>query len=229
MAVTAASALAVPPAITSVGQQARHPTVSFSAPRADSVSVYVASKADLATDGRFLEENVVDVGLLTDSEIQSGKWLDSSQIDPGSYFVMVNASRDSACVSYDPHTYDAITDPSCADGFSSVVPLTVPTPKTKYTVKTVVLRNIGILSLTLTGRPLGVNLPYRVCWKQPTGKKKTLKKKCLSATLIGYSWNSDATDLLSISTKGMSRRTKFTWYTRGASPKVLLSKTITVS
>ena len=74
-----------------------------------------------------------------------------------------------------------------------------------------------------------MNLPYRVCWKQPTGKKKTLKKKCLSATLIGYSWNSDATDLLSISTKGMSRRTKFTWYTRGASPKVLLSKTITVS
>ena len=170
----------------------------------------------------------VVAGSLTDSEIQSGKWLDSSQIDPGAYVVMLEASPHDGCVSYDPNTLDRITHPACADGFSSVVQLTVPTPTTKYTVKTDVLRNIRVLYLTLTGKPLGVDLPYRVCWKRPTGGKKTLKKKCVSATLSGYSWSSDATDLVRISTEGMRRRTKFTWYTRGASPQALFSKTITV-
>ena len=108
------------------------------------------------------------------------------------------------------------------------MPLTIPTPKTTYTVKTLLLKNIRIVYLTLTGKNLGVKVPYEVCWKQPTGKKKTLRKKCVNATLDGYSWSADASDLRRISTKGMTRRTKFTWYTRGATPKVLLSKTITV-
>ena len=105
---------------------------------------------------------------------------------------------------------------------------TVPTPKTKYTVKTDLLKNIRIVYLTLTGKPLGVKVPYQVCWKQPTGKTKTLRKRCVKATLSGYSWSADASDLLRISTRGMTRRTKFTWYTRGGTRKVLLSKTITV-
>jgi hypothetical protein len=108
------------------------------------------------------------------------------------------------------------------------VPLTIPTPKTTYTVKTLLLKNIGIVYLTLTAKPLGVKVPYQVCWKQPTGKKKTLTKRCVKATLSGYSWSADASDLRRISTKGLARRTKFTWYTRGSTPKVLLSKTITV-
>jgi hypothetical protein len=227
--VTATPALAVSPAITAVGQQDRHPTVSLVAPRADSVTVYIASKPDRATDGSFLEENVVESGFLTDSEIQSGQWLDRSQVGPGSYFVMVRASLDfTSCVSVDPNSAALINDPSCADGFSTVVPLTIPTPKTKYTVKTLLLKNIRIAYLTLTGSPLGVKVPYQVCWKQPTGKKKTLTKRCVKATLSGYSWSADASDELRINTKGMARRTKFTWYTRGGTPKVLLSKTITV-
>src|SRR4051812_34870420 len=96
------------------------------------------------------------------------------------------------------------------------------------TVKTLLFKNIRIVYLTVTGNPLGVKVPYQVCWKQPTGKKKTLKKKCVNATLNGYSWSADASDLRRISTKRMIRRTKFTWYTRGGTPKVLLSKTITV-
>lgn len=226
--VTATPALAVSPAITAVGQQDRHPSVALAAPRADSVTVYIASKPDRATDGSFLQENVVEYGFLTDSEIQSGQWLDGSQIDPGSYFVMLKATRDfTSCDSYDANDNQVI-DPSCADGFSTVVPLTVPTPKTKYTVKTELLKNIGIVYLTLTAKPLGVKVPYQVCWKQPTGKRKTLRKRCVKATLSGYSWSADASDELRINTKGMARRTKFTWYTRGGAPKVLLSKTITV-
>jgi hypothetical protein len=227
--VTATPALALPPAITAVGQQDRHPTVALAAPRADSVTVYIASKPDRASDGSFLQENVVESGLLTDSEIQSGRWLDNSQIDPGSYFVMVRASLDFAsCVSVDPNTAALVNDPSCADGFSTVVPLTIPTPKTNYTVKTLLLKNIHIAYLTLTANPLGAKVPYQVCWKQPTGKTKTLRKRCVKATLSGYSWSADASDELRISTKGMTRRTKFTWYTRGSTPKELLSKTITV-
>ena len=80
--VTVTPALAVPPVITAVGQQDRHPTVSLSAPRADSVTVSIASKPGRATDGSFLQENVVEYGFLTDSEIQSGLWLDSSRLTP---------------------------------------------------------------------------------------------------------------------------------------------------
>jgi hypothetical protein len=226
--VAATPALAVSPTIASVGQQDRHPTVTLAAPRADSVVVYIASKPDRATDGSFLQENVVDLDYLTDSEIQSGRWLDSSQIDPGSYFVMLQATRDFAsCDSYDAN-FNPVIDPSCADGFSTVVPLTVPRPKTKYTVKTYLLRNIGLVYLTFTGKPLGLKVPYQVCWKQPAGKKNMLRKRCVKGTLNGYSWSADASDTLSINTKGMARRTKFTWYTRGGAPKVLFSKTITV-
>lgn len=225
---TATPALAVSPVIAAVGQQGRHPTVTLAAPRADSVIVFLATKPDRATDGSFLQENVVDTDFLTDSEIQSGRWLDSSQIDPGSYFVMVQATRDfTSCDSFDENDNEVI-DPSCADGFSTVVPLTVPRPKTTYTVKSDLLKYIGVESLTLTAKPLGVNVPYQVCWKQPTGKKKTFTTRCVKGTLNGYSWNADASDPLSINTKGMARRTKFTWYTRGGTPKVLLAKTITV-
>ena len=90
------------------------------------------------------------------------------------------------------------------------------------------LKYIRIAYLTLTAKPLGVKVPYQVCWKRPTGKRKTLRKRCVKATLSGYSWSGDASDLLRISTKGLTRRTRFTWYTRGGTPKVLLSKTITV-
>jgi len=226
--ITATPALAVPPAITAVGQQDRHPTVSLAAPRADSVTVYIASKPDRGTDGSFLQENVVEYGFLTDSEIQSGRWLDSSQLDPGSYFAMLEATRDfTSCDSYDAN-FNQVIDPSCADGFSTVVPLTVPTPKTKYAVKTMLLKNIRIAYLRLTAKPLGVEVPYKVCWKRPTDKKKTLRKRCVKATLSGYSWSDGASDLRRISTKGMTRRTRFTWSTRGGKPKVLLSKTITV-
>jgi hypothetical protein len=226
--VTATSALAVPPAITAVGQQDRHPTVSLAAARAGSVTVYIASKPNRASDGSFLQENVVEYGFLTDSEIHSGLWLDSSQIDPGSYFVMLDATRDfTSCDSYDVD-FNEVIDPSCADGFSTVVPLTVPTPQTRYTVKKLLLKNIRIAYLTITAKPLGVKVPYKVCWKQPTGKQRTLARRCKKGTLSGYSWSDDASELRRISTKGMTRRTKFTWYTRGGMRTVLLSKTITV-
>lgn len=226
LAVTAVPVLAEPPEITAVGEQDRHPTILFSAPRAASVTVYVASKRDRATDGTFFQENVVATGLLTDSEIQSGEWLDSSRIDPGPYFVMVQASGD--CDRYDSNTMASVTDPSCADGFSSIVRLTISKPRTKFTVKVDVLRYVRVVDLELVGRPLGGTVPYRVCWRQPAGASRKLRKRCRTSSLSGYSWSDDATDSLRIDTAGMARRTTFTWYSRGAKPKLLLSKTIRV-
>src|SRR5207247_776663 len=87
-AAAAGRALAVPPTLASVGEQVRHPTATFSAPKASDATIYLATKPDRASDGGFLTENVKEVGLLTDAEIQSGRWLDANQVDPGTYYVM---------------------------------------------------------------------------------------------------------------------------------------------
>lgn len=83
------AALAVPPTLSEVAQQDRHPTATFSAPRADFVSIYLASKPDRATDGSFLQENIKELDALTNPEIQSGRWVDESQVDPGTYWVLL--------------------------------------------------------------------------------------------------------------------------------------------
>ena len=67
------AALAMPPTLGAVTQQDRHPSASFSAPRADFATVYLATKPDRATDGSFLQENIKEADLLTDSELQSGR------------------------------------------------------------------------------------------------------------------------------------------------------------
>ncbi len=212
--------------LVSVGHQDRHVTATFSATGADDVTVYISTSPTVASDGKFLSENIMDVGFLTDSEIQSGFWLNESQTDPGSYWVMLSASRDFfACSLPDYSGFDL----ACADGLSSMLALTIPTPTTKYKVKSDLLRNINILYLTLVGDPLGTKVPYQVCWKQPAGKRKASRKQCRNGSLDGYSWNDDASDLLRISTRGLPKRTKFTWRTRGAGPEVLLTKTIRTS
>lgn len=223
-----AAARAVTPAIVGVDHQDRHVVMTLSAPRAQTVTVYFATSPERGTDGRFLDENVEKTDYLTAAEIQSGNWLDSEQIEPGSYFVMLKASRDyMSCVSYDANV-DEVVDQSCADGFSLIVPLEVEPPTTRYRVKATVYGNIDTALLTLVANPLGKRLPYQVCWKQPTGKRRMLKKKCVSGSLPGYSWNSDASDLLDINTRSMTRRTKFTWYSKVGDREVLASKTISV-
>jgi hypothetical protein len=83
------AAFAVAPFLGAVSHQDRHPSASFSAPRADFATIYLATKPDRATDGSFLQENIKELDLLTDSEIQSGRWSDENQIDPGTYWVML--------------------------------------------------------------------------------------------------------------------------------------------
>ena len=58
------------------------------------------------------------------------------------------------------------------------------------TVTRLVAENGGILAaqpLSLSKRaPLGAKVPYQVCWKQPTGKNKTLTRRCVM--LVPGSW-----------------------------------------
>jgi hypothetical protein len=192
------AAFAAPPKLLSVGQENRHPTATFSAPGADFATMYLASKPDRGSNGQFLQENVKEVDFLTSDEIQHGVWLDSSQVDPGLYYVMLEA------------TTFCITD-DCTNGFSSVLTLEVPKPSSTFRGHVgPVFRFIRIVYVDLTVRPLGERLRYRVCWPL-----RTKKRRCASGVVVGYSWNSSASDSLSLSMRGMAKRTTFTWYVNG--------------
>jgi hypothetical protein len=202
------AALAVPPTLTSVTQQDRHPVATFSAPRADFASIYLSSKPDRATDGSFLQENIKELDSLTDSEIQSGRWVDESQIDPGTYWVILRASPDfDSCYIFDTGGFD----PACADGFSNVLTLTVPKPPIRYTARVTAYRYSQIASLDLTAKPLGERVSYRVCYRLRSGSRR-----CLNGTLDGYSWNSSADDSLTVATRNLPTITTFTWYVGGS-------------
>jgi hypothetical protein len=194
------TAFAAPPKLLSVGQQNRHPTATFSAPGADFATMYLATKPDRGSDGHFLDENVKESDFLTSDEIQRGAWLDTSQVDPGLYYVMLEATQ----FCYPP-------DPACTEGFSSVLTLEVPKPSSTFRGHVgPVFRFIRIVYVDLTVRPLGERLRYRVCWPL-----RTKKRRCASGVVVGYSWNSSASDSLSLSMRGMAKRTTFTWYVNG--------------
>jgi hypothetical protein len=202
-----ADALAVPPTLSAVGQVSRHPTASFSAPRADLATIYIATKPDRATDGRFLEENIKTLDILTDSELQSRRWVSESQLDPGSYWMMMRASPDfDACYIVGTGTYD----PACADGFSNVQTLAIPKPTTRYAAAVTVYKFLSEASLRVAARPLGERRPYRVCYRLATGRTR-----CLVGTLRGFDWNSGATDSLTVTTRGLPRLATFSWFVGG--------------
>jgi hypothetical protein len=203
--VLAMPAAAVAPTLSSVSQQARHPTATFSAPKADSATIYLASKPDQATDGSFLRENIKALDLLTDSEIQAGRWVSEDQVDPGTYHVMMRASPDFAqCY------VDGGYDPACADGYSNIVTLQVPKPATRYTASVTPFRFIGRATHEIRASPLGEDRAYRACYRL-----KTRKTRCLRRTINGFSWNSSASDTLTVNTRPLPTLATFTWYVDG--------------
>jgi len=92
------SASAAPPTLKSVDAVNRHPSATFSAPKAASATMYVATKPDRATDGAFVTQNIVTTEQLTSSDFH-------------------------ACYVYGR---SGQYRPSCAAGYSNVVSLTVP-------------------------------------------------------------------------------------------------------
>ena len=185
-----------PPTLLTVGQQSRHPSATFSMPGADEATIYFASKPGRASDGGFLRKNIQELGLLGTVEIRRGSWSFEEQLDPGTYYVMMDAADD-----------DCMGQPGCIGGYSNMLTLAVPKPSQTYRGSVVVLQSVQIVSLTLHVTPLGEKLPYTVCWQLASGKRR-----CVSGAVAGYSWNSSADDQLRVRLRGMMARTKFTWY-----------------
>lgn len=192
-------AAAAEPALLGVGQEHRHPTADFHAPGADHATISFATKPDRATDGQFLEENVEHVDLFTADEIKAGRWTDSSQLDPGRYYVLLRATD-----------ADCLGDPGCLDGFSAMLTLIVPEPARRFRGHVTSYRFVSTIELSLEVRPLGRGLPYRVCWTRSTGRRA-----CVRATVRGFSWNEPASDTISVRKRGMRRTTTFTWFVDG--------------
>jgi hypothetical protein len=193
------AAAAQPPTLLGVSQQSRHPTATYSIPGAELATIYFATKPDRASDGSFLQENITDVDLLTDAEIQSGSWTYESQLNPGTYYALLNAID-----------FDCIGQPTCIAGYSNMLTLNVPKPPETYRGSVSVLHYSHVGYLTLRVKPLGESLPYKVCWRLKSGKRR-----CVAGKVDGYSWNSPAEDSRSVRLRGMRNRTTFTWYVQG--------------
>jgi hypothetical protein len=200
LTIVGAADAAQPPSLLGIDQQQRHARAQFSMPGADVATIYFASKPDRATDGSFLQENIKHSDFLTTSEIQSGAWFDESQFDPGLYYVMMNATD-----------FDCTGMPSCIDGYSNILTLTVPKPTSSYRGGVEILHYAHVAYLTLRVKPLGERLSYKVCWRL-----KNKKRRCLRGAVSGYSWNSAADDMVSVGLRGMGGRTTFTWYVHGS-------------
>jgi hypothetical protein len=193
------AAAAQPSTLLSVAQQDRHPAATFSASGADNATIYFATKPDRATDGSFLQENIAATDWLTTDELQSGSWTYESQLDPGTYYVMMNADD-----------YDCFEQPTCLAGESNMLTLNVPKPPQTYRGSVMVLRGAHIAYLSLRVKPLGEPLPYKVCWRLKSGKRR-----CVARKVDGYSWNEYGADMLDVGLRGMAKRTTFTWYVGG--------------
>jgi hypothetical protein len=182
--------------------------------KADDLSIRFSTKPDRATDGSFLSENSAGGDFVTDSELQSGRWMYESQLDPGTYWVMLHTSPDFDACYISGGSYD----PSCANGYSEIAKLTIPEPAVRYTVTSYSWRFSRKVDVTLRASPLGVDRAYRVCYR--TASKV---RRCLNGRLDGYRWDSAATDELSVNTRPLGPRTLFQWY---VGSKLVAQKTV---
>jgi len=198
---------AVAPRIVSLTSVGRHASMTFSAPRARYVTVTIARNPAQATNGEFLDENVVHSDFLTDAENQAGRWVDERQLDPGTYYAMIRALADPACMSFPPPTFDEVLDPSCADGPSAVATLVVPRPAQRYVGTVARAAGGAVLRLRLSVHPLGNTVRYRVCWRARTGRRA-----CLRRNVAGFDWNSAAADSVFVRSRLVAARTTFTWF-----------------
>jgi hypothetical protein len=200
----APSALAVAPALTAASVDAnRHPSITFAAPAADSVTVFFAKEPGQASNGQFFSENVERSDFLTDDEIQTGAWTFEYQLDPGTYYVLLKASPIFSQCYISGGTYR----PECANGYSNVGQIVVPMPPIKYSAIVSAPKYTSSVQLKTKASVLGINQGYRVCFRNRT--KKTI---CVHGTLNGYSWNSKASDYLTISKTNLPGRATLKWY-----------------
>ena len=83
---------AMPVTITSTSSVNRHPQVTWALPSGWTPNVIDIAKApDVASDGSFFTENIVDAGILQPGQTT---FLSASQLDPGTYYVRLQAYAD---------------------------------------------------------------------------------------------------------------------------------------
>jgi hypothetical protein len=79
------------------------------------------------------------------------------------------------------------SDPSCADGFSNILTLTIPKPVVRYRVS---FERGFIGSFTIRASNSGEAIPYRLCSRDLT------KRRCLRGTIEEIGWGSSSSDTL---------------------------------
>ena len=169
--------------------------------------MYVATRPDRASNGAFLSENIDDLAFLTGGELLAGAWSSPRRVDPGTYWLMIRADADfAACYRTELGGFD----PACADGYSEPYPLTVPRPVVRWSTGATVYRFLEQVDLRLRASRYGERVRYRLCWRTAAGRQR-----CRLEVLTGFSWDSEATDTVSVSTRGLPRVARFSWSVRG--------------
>ncbi len=198
------------PILKSVSQKNLRLSATFSAPDAGVVTVYVAKAPQQNADGSFYTANIADSEVLTAQQISSGTWTEQSELTtPGHYWVMIGANPAQTCV-----LGDGTINPSCANGDSNVVSVTVSPPTTQYKASVLTTHaSHGTVSLRLTATPLGASETLKLCYALTVRKRPS--KHCINRHLTGSSLHTSVVDLVKLSTRGMSKREAFTWSLSG--------------
>jgi hypothetical protein len=192
-------AAAQSPTLLSVTQQSRHPSATFSAPGADSPPFTSLPALTAPPTGASFKKTfgIWTPSQLTRFKLGHGRTSRSSTL--GCIYAMMRADD-----------FDCPGTPSCIAGFSNILTLKVPKPSHTYRGSVQVFHYSHLASLTLRVTRLGESLPYKVCWKL-----KSKRRRCLSGKVQGYSWNSSADDTLDVRLRGMKQKTTFAWYVGG--------------
>ena len=196
--VTAVASLAGVPTLTSVSAPDGYAAATFNAPRASYLTFFVATKPDRASDGQFLEGNVVVTEILVDEEARSGRWRSETELAPGRYWVMLQARPDDDCY------VDDRFDPACADGYSEPAPIVVSAPAPTYSTA---VRPGTVAVLTLRRSTAGATLAYRVCYPTAKGVRACRTGRIAAQARAGS---------LRVPTAALARTTTFTWSAGGA-------------
>ena len=81
---------------------------------------------------------------LTDEEIRSGLWVHENQVDPGTYYAIVHTID-----------YECSENPSCIEGYSNLLTVTILKPAQRYSGRVAVYRFLRVVTLRLRIEPLG--------------------------------------------------------------------------
>lgn len=225
-AVAAAAALAAPaaavaPTLLSVTSHNGWVVATFSSPRSWLGTLYLATDPTLVDDGAHFAHPVGELDI-TDAELAAGR-ADAAdhtsefgaRVDPGTYWALLSVTAQNDCKDADLHI-----DPSCANGGSNLLQVTIGKPTARYRALVTYFEG-GIIVLELQVARSGERKAYTVCWHRRNGKQV-----CRGNTIEGGGWWSndfDGQSAVQASRRGLAKFTRFVWTVDG---KVVASKRV---